>query len=298
LVDELLEIASWPVALPTTVGLNVNVRLSVWPGFRVVGRLVDDTENPVPVTAIVLTVTDAVPLEVRVTVWVVELSITTAPKEILVAFTLRIGVAAFSWSEIDFELLPVVAVRVAVCEVLTAVTAAVNVALDAAAGTVTDAGTVTELLPLARATLIPPVGADPDSVTVQLSDSEPVIDVEPQFRPLIVGARAVPVPLRLTDAVGAVLEIVSCPETELAVVGLNWTDNTTACPGFKVTGKFPPDTENPVPEIESEFSVTATLPFEVTVTDFVTAVPTETFPNASELVLRLIAGTAAFKVSP
>ena len=65
-----------------------------------------------------------------------------------------------------------------------------------------------------------------------------------------------------------------------------------------MTGKFPPDTENPVPEIESEFSVTATLPFEVTVTDFVTAVPTETLPNASELVLRLIAGTAAFKVNP
>jgi hypothetical protein len=42
--------------------------------------------------------------------------------------------------------------------------------------------------------------------------------------------------------------------------------------------------------------VTAVLPLEVRVTDLVTAVPTETFPNASELVLRLTAGTAALRV--
>ena len=38
----------------------------------------------------------------------------------------------------------------------------------------------------------------------------------------------------------------------------------------------------------------ATVPLEVTVTDFETAVPTETFPNESELALKLIAGVAAF----
>jgi hypothetical protein len=52
----------------------------------------------------------------------------------------------------------------------------------------------------------------------------------------------------------------------------------------------------PVPEIESELMVTATLPLDVTVTDFVTAVPTETFPNAREVVLRLSAGAAALKL--
>ena len=40
--------------------------------------------------------------------------------------------------------------------------------------------------------------------------------------------------------------------------------------------------------------VAATVPVEVTVTDFVTAVPTETLPNANELTLRLKAGAAAF----
>jgi hypothetical protein len=63
-----------------------------------------------------------------------------------------------------------------------------------------------------------------------------------------------------------------------------------------VRGKVPPVTVNPVPEIESELMVTATLPLDVTVTDLVTAVPTETLPNARDVVLRLRAGTAGFKV--
>jgi hypothetical protein len=74
-------------------------------------------------------------------------------------------------------------------------------------------------------------------------------------------------------------------------------DSTTACPGLSVRGKLPPDTENPVPEIESELIVTALAPLDVTVTDFVTAVPIETFPKASEEVLRLRAGATAFKVT-
>ncbi len=61
-----------------------------------------------------------------------------------------------------------------------------------------------------------------------------------------------------------------------------------------MAGKLPPETENPVPEIESDLRVTATVPLEVTVTGFVTAVPTETLPNDRELALRLNAGTAAF----
>jgi hypothetical protein len=40
--------------------------------------------------------------------------------------------------------------------------------------------------------------------------------------------------------------------------------------------------------------VAAAVPVDVTVTDFVTAVPTETLPNASELLLKLRADVAAF----
>jgi hypothetical protein len=63
-----------------------------------------------------------------------------------------------------------------------------------------------------------------------------------------------------------------------------------------VIGKLPPDTLKPVPEIESELIVTAAVPLDVSVTDFVTAVLTDTFPNASEVVLRLSAAVAAFKL--
>jgi hypothetical protein len=61
-----------------------------------------------------------------------------------------------------------------------------------------------------------------------------------------------------------------------------------------VAGKLPPETENPVPEIESELIVTAAVPLEVTVTVFATAEPTVMFPNDNEVELRVRAGTAAF----
>ena len=60
-----------------------------------------------------------------------------------------------------------------------------------------------------------------------------------------------------------------------------------------MAGKFPPATENPVPEIASELMVTGAVPLEVNVTDCVATVPTETLPNASEVVLALKAGVAA-----
>jgi len=189
--------------------------------LSVAGRLTADDENPLPVTAIELTVTGAVPLEVRVTVCVVELFTETAPKEMLLAFTFSVGMPALSCSATLFDAPAVVAVRVADCELLTEATFAVKAAVVAVAGTVTDAGTFTELLLLERLTLSPPVGADPDRLTVQASAREPVIEVLPQETAVTVGATVVPVPLRLTEAAGALLAIESCPVTELAVGGLN-----------------------------------------------------------------------------
>ncbi len=61
-----------------------------------------------------------------------------------------------------------------------------------------------------------------------------------------------------------------------------------------MAGKPPPETENPVPVIESELILTAIVPLEVRITDFVTAVPTETLPNDSDVALRFNAGVAAF----
>jgi hypothetical protein len=115
--------------------------------------------------------------------------------------------------------LPVVAVTVAACAVVTAATFAVKPAEFAVAGTVIEVGTVTEALLLVRAILRPPVGAEPESVTVHESDSAPVMDALLHVKAVTVGVRADPVPLKLTATVGAVLAIVSWPVMELAVVG-------------------------------------------------------------------------------
>ena len=217
----MLVIVSCPVAAPTVDGLNVNVIDKVWPGLSVAGRLIAETAKPVPVTATELTVTAAVPLEVRITFCVVGVLITTSPNEMLLAFRVSADVAAFSCREVDFAVLPVVAVSVTDCALVTEAAFAVNAAVVEVAATVTELGTVTAPLLLARPTATPPVGAEPDRVTVHESASDPVIDVLLQDTELIVGVTVVPVPLKLAEIAGALLEIVSWPVTEVAVVGLN-----------------------------------------------------------------------------
>ena len=220
-VEALLAIVNWPAYDPNLPGSNCTSNVSDCPGFNVTGSEAPVTENPVPLTLAEFTVTAAVPLDVRVTVCVVALFTTTLPNEMLVAFRASDPVAAFSCNETACEVLPVAAVTVAVCAVLTEAAFAVNVALVDVAGTVTEPGTVTALLLLARDTLRPLVGAEPDRRTVQVSANDPVIDVLLQDNALTFGSTVVPVPLRLTVAVGALLARVNCPVVELAVVGSN-----------------------------------------------------------------------------
>lgn len=53
-----------------------------------------------------------------------------------------------------------------------------------------------------------------------------------------------------------------------------------------MAGRFPAEIENPAPVIEADLTVIGAVPDEVRVRDFVTAVPTETFPKSSEDALR------------
>ncbi|MGA8088036.1 MAG: hypothetical protein WCA10_12065 [Terracidiphilus sp.] len=119
------------------------------------------------------------------------------------------------------ETVPVDAVTVADCALETEATFAVNVALVAAAATDMALGTVTALLLLASPTLTPPLGAEPDKLTVHESAMDPVMVVVLQVMAPMVGVTVVPAPVRLTVAVDALLEIVSCPVEELADAGLN-----------------------------------------------------------------------------
>lgn len=84
-----------------------------------------------------------------------------------------------------------------------------NDAVTAVAGTVTEPGTMSFVLLLARATVKPPLGAEADKLTLHESASDPVIDVVVQDSALIVGAVLVPVPLRLTIAAAALVEMIN-----------------------------------------------------------------------------------------
>ena len=64
---ELLEMESCPVAGPADAGSNCTLRVVVWPGAKVRGKLAPETENPAPATVAELTVTGAVPVEERTT---------------------------------------------------------------------------------------------------------------------------------------------------------------------------------------------------------------------------------------
>jgi len=96
-----------------------------------------------------------------------------------VALRLSAGAVAFSCSAYVCKVPPAIAVRVAVCAVPTAVAVAVNAALDAPAATVTDDGTFTAELLLARLTFSA-LFAAADSVTEQASLPAPFSDALPQ----------------------------------------------------------------------------------------------------------------------
>ena len=66
-LEELLVRESCPAAAPEAVGSNCTLRVIVWPGVRVIGRLAPEIEKPVPDSDAALTVTGMVPVEERTT---------------------------------------------------------------------------------------------------------------------------------------------------------------------------------------------------------------------------------------
>jgi hypothetical protein len=297
LVDELLWIVSCPVAAPVVVGSNCTSSVTARPGFNVTGNVAPDIVKPVPVSTPELTVTGDVPVEVNVTGSVVGVFNDTLPNARLVGLIVNVAAAAFNCRAKVLETLPALAVSVTACAVVTDETVAVNPALVAFAATVTEAGTVTAALLLARLTVKPPVPAAAVSVTVQLSLPAPVIDALLQERALNTPAPAAPVPVRLITAVALVDEllwIVSCPVAAPVVVGSNCTFSVTDWVGFKVTGNVAPDIVNPVPVRAPELMVTGDVPVEVNVTGSVVGVFNVTLPNARLAGLIVNVAAAAF----
>jgi hypothetical protein len=185
--DELLVSVSWPLAAPAAVGSNWTVSVAVVFGLIVRGKLPPETVKPDPVIAAALTVTAALPVEDSVSVCVVGVFTFVLPKLSVVALSPRVPAVALSLRLKFFELLPVLAVSVAVCALATAATFAEKEVLDAPAGTATETGTVTAALSLARVKVWPVVPAAAFSVAVQLSNPAPTIELFAQDKLLSAG---------------------------------------------------------------------------------------------------------------
>jgi hypothetical protein len=92
----------------------------------------------------------------------------------------------------------------------------------------------------------------------------------------------VPVPLRATVAVLPVVELplmVRVPVKAVAVVGSNCTCSVNDWLGASVAGNVPPMRVKPAPEMAAEFTVTADVPVEVSVSVSDVAVLTLSLPK-------------------
>lgn len=112
--------------------------------------------------------------------------------------------------ENDCVVPPPLAVRIIVCEVVTAAAVAVKPTLVAFTGTVTEEGTVSAALLLASPTLKPPEGAAELRVAVQESVPVPVIDDLAHERAVTEGVAVplrTPLPCSFTLALGTCIEL-------------------------------------------------------------------------------------------
>ena len=163
--------------------------------------------------------------------------------------------------------LPEVAVSVTDCAEFTADTLAVNDALVAPAGTVTDAGTETALLLLARLTTRPLVPAAAFRETVQASLPAPVKEALLQETALSAPGAATPDPVMFTTRlpVEELLAIVRTPVKLLPPFGVNESVSVAVWPALRVSGVVTPDAENKDPATERLEIVTGLFPVDVRV---------------------------------
>jgi len=94
-----------------------------------------------------------------------------------------------------YEICPLVALMLAVVVVVTALVLTAKVAVFLPAGTVTEVGTVAELVSLARVMTNPPTGARESIFTVAKLVAPPFTEVGDRVTDATVGARSVKVPV-------------------------------------------------------------------------------------------------------
>lgn len=243
---------SEPVAAPAVCGPKFTWTVTALPGLRVIGNPGPVMEKPAPLTVAAVTVSGALPVENTVTDCGVACDLTvTSPNDRLLALRLIAGVPLLDCAGLSCrlkvaELVPRVALTVAVCAALTAAAVSVKFALLALAGTATLAGTTTAESLLERLMVLPPVPTAALSVMEQLSVPPPVMVALLQETAVTVGSGAgdgfvaavVPIPLRVT-VIGPEVELlatVSVPAADPAAVGLNVTFTVSVAAPARVMG--------------------------------------------------------------
>jgi hypothetical protein len=145
----------------------------------------------------------------------------------------------------------------------------------------------------------------PDDVSVTDCFVEVFTVTLPKLRLVVLtvncGFAATPVPLKATAAVLPLVElllIVSCPVSVPAAVGRNCSCKVTDWLGFSVMGKLPAPRLKPAPAIEAEFTVTAAVPDDVSVTERVAGEFTFTLPKLRVEALSVNCGCAGCVCRP
>ena len=285
---------SEPLAAPAFCGSKFTCRVTAFPGFSVTGKPGPVIANPAPLTVAALTVSGAVPVERTVTNCGVACVFTvTSPKARLLALRLIAAVppvcTGSSCRLKVAELVPSVAVMIAVCVVVTAAAVSVKFALLRLAPTATLAGTTAAESLLDRLTVPPLLPTAPLSVTTQLSVPAPVIVLLLQATAVTVGltggvTTVVPVPLRETVTLpeAASLTTVSIPAADPWAVGLNCRFSGNDPPAATVIGSaFWLVSEKNCPDTLICEMWTATVLWFWIVTALDADCPTVTSPKAS-----------------
>jgi len=257
-------------------------------------------------------VTGDVPDDVRVTDCVVEVFTVMLPKLRLVVLTVNCGFA-----DVAVPVRATVAVPPLV-ELLLIMSCPVSV--PAAVGRNCSCK-VTDWLGLSvigklPATMVKPapvieaeftVTADvPDDVSVTEPAAEEFTVTLPKLRVEVLSVNcgfgaAVAVPVRATVAVLPLVElllIVSCPVSVPTAVGRNRSCKVIDWLGLSVTGKLPETIVKPAPAIEAEFTVTAEVPDDVSVTEPAAEEFTVTLPKLRAEVLSVNCGFGAAVAVP
>lgn len=298
LAGAFVAMVSDPVAAPAVCGSNVTSTVTELPGFSVTGKPGPATANPAPVTVAPETVSAAVPDDSTVTNCGVACVLTvTSPKARLLALTVRAGVPVLACVGSSCrlkvaELVPRLAVIVALCAALTAAAVAVKLTLLAFAATAMVAGTVTAESLLDKLMVSPLLSASL-RVTVHVSVPAPTNVAFPHVTALTVGVGGggvttdTPVPLRenVMLPVVALVATVTVPAAVPAAAGLNCTFRLTVpAPGTVSGSAVWPASEKYCPETLICVICTGSALAFLSETVALAVCPTVTLPNASALI--------------